>query len=108
MGAAAKPHLAVVFLMILFLGASLALPATDVMESVYDESEALPYESVPLFAGDTVLLNEPVILQSTPEFGLQFRSRLLDGRDEIRAESSGKPLQLLSDSLTILDHCLRC
>jgi hypothetical protein len=44
MGAAAKPRCAVVFLMILTLGVSLGLPAEDVLDAVYDESEPLPYE----------------------------------------------------------------
>jgi hypothetical protein len=44
----AKPHCAVVFLMVLTLGVSLGLPAEDVLDAVYDESEALPYECVSL------------------------------------------------------------
>jgi len=50
MTSAAQPRLAVVFLMILTLGVSLGLPAEDVMDAVYDESEALPYEAIPLFS----------------------------------------------------------
>jgi hypothetical protein len=43
-----KPRFAVVFLMIFTLGVSLGLPAVDVLDAVYDESEAVPYEVVPL------------------------------------------------------------
>ena len=50
MGIAAKPRCAVVFLMILTMGVSLGLPAEDVLDAVYDESEALPYEGTPLFS----------------------------------------------------------
>jgi hypothetical protein len=50
MGVAAKPRCAVVLLMILTLGVSLGLPAEDVLDSVYDESEAVPYEGTPLFS----------------------------------------------------------
>ena len=50
MAVAAKPRCAVVFLMILTMGVSLGLPAEDVMETVYDESEALPCEGTPLFS----------------------------------------------------------
>jgi hypothetical protein len=46
MGVAAKPRCAVVFLMVLTFGVSLALPAEDVLDAVYDESEALPYEVI--------------------------------------------------------------
>jgi len=48
MGATAKPRCAIVFLMILTLGVSLGLPAEDVLDAVYDESEPLPYENIPL------------------------------------------------------------
>jgi hypothetical protein len=50
MGIAAKPRCAVVFLMILTMGVSLGLPAEDVLETVYDESEAFPSEGIPLFS----------------------------------------------------------
>ena len=50
MSVAAKPRFAVVFLMILTLGVSLGLPAEDVLDAVYDESEALPCEGAPLFS----------------------------------------------------------
>jgi hypothetical protein len=48
MGIVAKPHRAFVFLMVLTLGVSLGLPAEDVLDAVYDESEAVPYEVIPL------------------------------------------------------------
>jgi hypothetical protein len=48
MGIVAKPHCAVLFLMVLTLGVSLGLPAEDVLDAVYDESEAVPYEVIPL------------------------------------------------------------
>lgn len=47
MGRAAQPRFAVVFLMILTVGLSLRLPAEDVLDAVYDESEALPFEVIP-------------------------------------------------------------
>ena len=50
MGRVAKPRLAVVFLMILTLGLGLGLPAEDIPETPYDESEALTYEVIPLFS----------------------------------------------------------
>ena len=34
--------------MVLTLGVSLGLPAEDVLDAVYDESEAVPYEFIPL------------------------------------------------------------
>lgn len=50
MRAAAKPRWAVVFLMVLSVCLSLGLPAEDVLDAVYDESEPLPYEVSPLFS----------------------------------------------------------
>jgi hypothetical protein len=50
MGRAGQPRFAVVFLMILTIGLSLGLPAVDVLEAVYDESEALPCEAIPQFS----------------------------------------------------------
>jgi hypothetical protein len=48
MGIVAKQPCLVVFLMVLTLGASLGLPAEDVLDDVCDESEALPSEVIPL------------------------------------------------------------
>ena len=45
-----KPRFVVLFLMILTVCLSLGLLAEDVLEAVYDESEALPYEANPLFS----------------------------------------------------------
>ena len=50
MAGAAQPRFAVVLLMILTLGVSLDLPAEDVLDAVYDESEALPCEGTPSFS----------------------------------------------------------
>jgi hypothetical protein len=47
---ATKPRFAVVLLMILTLGVSLGLPAEDVLDAVYDESETLPCEGTPSFS----------------------------------------------------------
>lgn len=49
MRVAIKPRFAIVFLMALALGLSVA-PAEDVPETTYDESETAPYEGIPLFA----------------------------------------------------------
>lgn len=50
MGRRAKPRFVVILLMILTVGLSLGLPAEDVLDAVYDESEAVPYEVIPLFS----------------------------------------------------------
>jgi len=48
MGVPVKPSCAVVFLMVLAIGVSLRLPEEDVLDAVYDESETLPCEVIPL------------------------------------------------------------
>ena len=50
MDVAAKPRCAVVFLMLLTLGVSVGLPAEDILDIVYDESEPAPSELIPLFS----------------------------------------------------------
>jgi len=50
MGRAPRSRLAIVFLMIFTVGLTLGLPAEDVLDAVYDESEALPFEAIPLFS----------------------------------------------------------
>jgi hypothetical protein len=50
MAKAAQPCLTIVVLMFLGLGLSLTFPAEDVMDAIYDESEAVPYEVTPLFS----------------------------------------------------------
>jgi len=108
-GVATKPRLAVVFLMILSLGVSLGLPAEDVLDAVYDESEAVPFETIPLLARDTEVVKELVTTpQSLLALGLHLGSDSLTSRYEVRAKRAGEPLRLIPESVTILDHCLRC
>jgi|SRR3974390_3107917 len=45
-----KPHFPVALLALLFLAFSLALPAEDLPETTYDESEGLFYEGSPLIS----------------------------------------------------------
>ncbi len=59
MGIVAKSHFALVFLMLLGVGVSLSFPAEDVLDSVYDESESVPYEVTPLFS----IMGSPVAAQ---------------------------------------------
>jgi hypothetical protein len=88
------------------LSLSFAVPAEDVPETPYDESEALPYESTPPFS---VMLQESArVLQSmlTPTFPFCFHPTAR--RDEILTEQSARIPHPISDSVTILNHSLRC
>jgi hypothetical protein len=106
MGAAAKPRCAVVFLMILTLGVSLGLPAEDVLDAVYDESEATPLESTPLFSSDALRQSA-----QAPKAALKSDSQFLAAlarHDETRAEQKEQWAHAISESLIILDHRIRC
>ena len=50
MAAPARSRLALAFLMLLSLGVAVGLPAEDVLDAVYDESEPVPYEVAPLLS----------------------------------------------------------
>jgi hypothetical protein len=48
-----KPRPPLVLFVLLFLGLSQAVPADDLMETAYDESEAQPCESTPVISNVT-------------------------------------------------------
>jgi len=85
---------------------SFAVPAEDIPETPYDESEALPYESTLSFS---VILEESAqAQQSVPTFVSLPRVNPTPTRDEIPAAQSGPTPRPISSSVTILDHALRC
>jgi len=45
-----KPRSALLFFVLLVLGLSIAVPAEDLPETAYDESEGLPYEGAPIIS----------------------------------------------------------
>ena len=50
-----RPCFIFILFVLLGFGLSLAVPAEDVPETVYDESEGLPYEGTPLFSSVVAL-----------------------------------------------------
>jgi len=87
MGRVAKRRFAIVFLMVLTVGLSLGLSAEDVLDAVYDESEALPYEIIPLFSvalrpmaaqASQVPLSSFLLEESVPSWSPLERSREKD------------------------------
>jgi hypothetical protein len=100
-----------------------AVPAEDVPETAYDESASLPYVSIRVvsLAGPEPVVAASVVSSAVPEciaeaatvrprasrlrFGLQRRpgARLREG-----GEGRTGWAHHVFDSLTILDHCLRC
>jgi hypothetical protein len=72
MGVAAKPCWVVVLLMVLTMGVSLGLPAEDVLDTAYDESEAVPCEVIPLDA----ISSSPLSARSTQAAPNSLRQKL--------------------------------
>ena len=101
-----RVQFATVFLVSLTLGLSLDVPMEDLSDTVFDESETLPYESTPLFR-ITVQVSSR-IPQPVLKLGSPFHLGSLTRRCERRPEHRSWSAHPVSDSLTILDHSLRC
>ena len=88
-----KPRFALILFVLLFFGLSLAVPAEDLAETAYDESETSPYEITPLFsnlmsqaAASTGAVGSVVCLRSgTPLRGVLTR---ITDRDSHRSAKS--------------------
>jgi len=98
------------FILILFalvgLCVSLGFPAEDVLETTYDESEALPYETPPLYlavAPQAAARIARVELSSYLLLGLSPVRKRCQRRRENDARRHRVPV-----SLTILNQSLRC
>jgi hypothetical protein len=96
-----RPCSILILCVLLGFGVSMAVPAEDVSETAYDESEALPYESIPLLS----IVSRPV---AAPTPQPMLKSGSLSRRCEGRAEHRAWSAHPASNSLTILDHSLRC
>jgi hypothetical protein len=101
-----KPHCALVLFLLLAFGLSLAVPAEDVPETPYDESEALPYEGTPVFSIVAPQASGR-IAKAERNCGSPLRFNSSTRRCQHRCESSSQ-LHRVPDSLTILDHAFRC
>ena len=100
MGRAARPRLAVVFLMILTVGLSLGLAAEDVLDAVYDELEAVPYEVTPLFSiavptGAARTTRSPRLLHLKPRASSAFLTARVPDTDANRPTHARISLTLL-------------
>lgn len=96
----------ILLLCVLCFGVSLVVPAEDVPETAYDESEALPYVSTSVFsfAVRKAVVPAPAVrgMVSLPRPG-SFRKLGTQQFDH----GTGRAYPIC-DSLTILDHVLRC
>lgn len=93
-------HSILAVLAVLIFGLSFAVPANDLPETAYDESETPVCESTPLFC-----LTQPESCL-TPSLELPFQIRAAGG--EMLPERLETESYSLHRSLTIRDHSLRC
>jgi len=87
------------------LGLSLLVPAEDIPETAYDESEALPYRRTP---GWSLAVAQPIavlpaICRRASRLGRPALARSMDGPGRKNSSSVR-----IFHSLTILDHSFRC
>ena len=97
----------VVFLTILTMGLSLAVLPEDAVDTAFDESEAQPYESTPLFSS-YVQQESRRAPQSGLESGFLFHSGSLTGRNGLQLGQRQQSVRSICYSLIILEHSLRC
>jgi len=97
---------AIVSVAILTLGLSLVVPAEDLPETAYDESESLLYinTSALSIAVPTAVTRAPAVRTRVPLLHLGFL-RGLSAQGVHHGIGSPYPI---SDSLVILDHSFRC
>jgi hypothetical protein len=88
----------------LAFGLSSVIHAKDVPATLYDKSEDLPYESTLVFEVEKPQEGT----WRAQESDSSVESSSLTRPDEIPVEQAERPVQSSSNSLTILDHCLRC
>jgi hypothetical protein len=97
---------ALVLFVAVVLGLSFAVPAEDVPETSYDESESLPLESTPVVsvAEPEAVAEAPAVRPRTSQLRLSSLRR--PGAQKLdHARDWAYPI---CDSLTTLDHPLRC
>ena len=91
---------ALVLLAAFALSLSFVIPAEDLVNTAYDDSEVLPYESTLPFS----ITQDESVLAPKQEFPPQQR----EGKRRMLAEPSEREARPTCDSVTILDHSLRC
>ena len=101
-----RPGVVLIFFALLGLGVSLGFPAEDVLDAVYDESEAVPYEGTPLFSIAVPQASARIAMAelsrgSVIPFNSLTRCCKPCGENDTR-------LHGVPDSLTIVNHSLRC
>ena len=99
-----KPCSILVLCILLGFGVVLVVPAEDTAETVYDESEALPYECAPMLSVAAAVAEPPSVRPRASRFE-RGSVRPTVAQQVNQGRGGAYPI---CDSLTILDHTLRC
>jgi hypothetical protein len=102
-----KPRSVFVLLLLLVFGVSLAIPAEDVPETAYDESEAMPYEGTPLFSMVVPQASARITMAAESIGGFLLGPTSSTKRGQRRRENNAWS-RCVTNSLTTLNHSLRC
>jgi len=100
-----KSRFVLILLVLLGFCVPLVVPAEDVRETAYDESEALPYERTPLYS--------TVVRQASPRIAVELsRGSVIPFNSLAKCyktcPENNTRLHGIPDSLSILDRSLRC
>jgi hypothetical protein len=98
-----KPRCVLILLVLLGLCLCPVVPAEDVPETAYDESEALPYETTPLYL---IGVPQASARAAKAELSGDFLNSLTK-HGKCRRENDARS-RCVPDSLTIINHSLRC
>ena len=101
-----EPHLFFVLVVVVIMGLSFAVPAEDISETLYDESEPLPYESSAVLS-----ITLPVSVaqaSTTPSRAFLLCAASLRGPGSQHPAQGTGPDYFTCNSLIILDRSLRC
>jgi hypothetical protein len=104
-----KPRHTFVVFVFLSLCLSVAIPAQDVPETPYDESEALPYEASPLFSIEVAKLSDRAT-KTEPSRHRKVSPDSMTPQPPAAKDhfESNQQSQHLSVPRPILNHTLRC
>jgi len=99
------------FILVLFVllgfGVSLIVPAEDVPETPYDESETLPFEGTPLFSMAVPKASVRISTAAESIGGSLLGATSSTKRGQRRCENNAWS-RCVTYSLTTLNHSLRC
>jgi hypothetical protein len=100
-----RPSSILLLCVLLGFGVSMVVPAEDVLETAYDESETLPIESVPTLA---IATPASVVKALVVRFrDLEFR--FATGESELHKSVRGsRSVSSVPEALSDLTICLRC